>query len=156
MKICVFSDSHAYAANMIAAIELEQADCMFFLGDGAKDLQTVQERFPWLPIYAVCGNCDFMSGLEQLLRCEVEGVRIFAVHGHRSNVNYEYRMDTLASQAIEAGADIALFGHTHKQYLYENKGVTLINPGSIGRGYYPGYALLTIEDGKFDAELKTI
>ena len=156
MKACVFSDSHGYAANMINAIELEQPDLCFFLGDGERDIARIAQKYPDLPVYAVRGNCDFRSDLGKLLICVVDGVKIFMTHGHLSYVKYEYDLETLTSQAIEAGADVALFGHTHSQHLSENRGVTLLNPGSIGRGYYPGYAVLTIENGTCVPELKAV
>lgn len=156
MKICVFSDSHGYAGNMMTAIELEKPDLCFFLGDGERDIARVIEEYPDLPVYAVSGNCDFRTDLSSSLFCEVGGVKIFATHGHLSRVKYEYDLETLTSQAVEAGADIALFGHTHSQQLCESRGVTLLNPGSIGRGYYPSYAVLTIENGRYMTDLKTI
>ena len=156
MKICVFSDSHGYAGNMMTAIELEKPDLCFFLGDGERDIARVIEEYPDLPVYAVSGNCDFRTDLSSSLFCEVGGVRIYATHGHLSRVKYDYDLETLTSQAVEAGADIALFGHTHSQQLCESRGVTLLNPGSIGRGYYPSYAVLTIENGRYMTDLKTI
>jgi len=156
MKICVFSDSHGYADNMISAIHLEKPELCFFLGDGERDIEKVEERFPDIPVYAVRGNCDFRSTYKSSLICEVEGVRIFATHGHLSNVKYEYDLETLTSQAIEAEARIALFGHTHDQHLSESRGVTLLNPGSAGRGYYPSYAVLNIEKGSFTVDLKAM
>ena len=156
MKVCVFSDSHGYAGNMIAAIELEDPDLCFFLGDGERDIIKVGERFPDLPVYAVRGNCDFRTKLSSSLCCAAGGVTIFATHGHMSDVKYENGFDTLTSQALRAGARIALFGHTHSQHLSENQGVMLLNPGSAGRGRHPGYAVLTIENGKYRADLKSI
>ena len=156
MKVCVFSDSHGYAANMISAIELEKPDACLFLGDGERDLCKLEKKFPDLPVYAVRGNCDFGTELKNVLICVIEGVTIFMTHGHLSYVKYEYDLDTLTSQALEAGADIALFGHTHDQHISENRGVTLINPGSVGRGYYPAYAVLNIEGRRFTADLKSI
>ena len=156
MKACVFSDSHGLVGHMITAIELEKPDICFFLGDGERDLARLEDHFPDLPIYAVRGNCDFNTDLQRLILCNVEGVIIFATHGHLSNVKREDDFRTLIYQAKEAGADIALFGHTHYQYLAEHDGITLLNPGSAGYGYYPGYAILNIENGTFTAELRTI
>lgn len=156
MKACVFSDSHGYAGNMITAIELEKPDVCFFLGDGERDIAKLMEQYPDLPVYAVRGNCDFGTKFKSSLCCEADGVRIFMTHGHMSYVKYEYDLETLTSQAVEAGADIALFGHTHEQHLSESRGVTRLNPGSAGRGYYPAYAVLHIEKGKFRTELKAI
>lgn len=156
MKICVFSDSHGYADNMIAAIGLEKPDICFFLGDGERDIEKVEKIYPDLPVYAVRGNCDFRSTHSSSLICEVEGVRIFATHGHLSNVKYEYDLETLTSQACQAEARIALFGHTHSQHLSESRGVTLLNPGTAGLGYYSSYAVLDVENGNFNAELKGV
>ena len=141
---------------MISVIKLEKPDICFFLGDGERDLARLEDNFPDLPIYAVRGNCDFNTDLQRLILCNVEGVIIFATHGHLSNVKREDDFRTLIYQAKEAGADIALFGHTHYQYLAEHDGITLLNPGSAGYGYYPGYAILNIENGTFAAELRTI
>lgn len=156
MKACVFSDSHGYAGNMINAINLEKPDAVFFLGDGESDIAGIEEDFPGLTVYTVRGNCDFRSNRESTMVVTTDGVRIYMTHGHLSDVKYDSRLELLTSQALEAGADIALFGHTHRQHLSENLGVTLLNPGSAGRGWYPGYAVLTVNGGRFRAELKTI
>ena len=156
MKICVFSDSHGYAGNMVAAIELEKPDLLFFLGDGERDIAEIYDKYPALPIYAVKGNCDFSSALNNSICCSVGGVAIYMTHGHLYRVKYEDDLRTLTYHAKEAGARVALYGHTHYQELSENDGVTLMNPGSIGRGYYPSYGVLIIENGECRAELKAI
>lgn len=156
VKVCVFSDSHGYAENMIAAVELERPSACVFLGDGERDLDELMRRYPNITFYAVRGNCDIFSELNSALCFTIEGVRIYATHGHMSNVKIESRYDTLASQAVDAGAQIALFGHTHSQHHSVNHGVTLINPGQAGRGYYPCYAVLTLENGTFQTELKSM
>ena len=156
MKICVFSDSHGCAANLLAAVGREAPAFCFFLGDGERDLAALRERFPALPVEAVRGNCDLRSALPLTLSCAVGGVRLFAAHGHTLNVKYEPELDTLRGAARRAGASLALFGHTHRAYLAEREGLTLLNPGAIGRGAAPRYAVLTVEDGRFSAELKTL
>ena len=46
--------------------------------------------------------------------------------------------------------DAFLFGHTHKP-LIDRRGRTLfLNPGSVGKGLRPTYAVLTAEGGKLD------
>ena len=150
MKICVFSDSHGYKGYMADAIAFEQPDLCFFLGDGERDLGEIEEMFPKLKIYAVRGNCDFRTMLSSSLCCELGGVTIYATHGHLSAVKYEYDLETLTSQALEVGAEVALFGHTHRQHLSYNRGVMLLNPGTA---HYGDYAVLTIENGRCSAEL---
>lgn len=141
---------------MRAAIGLERPDACFFLGDGERDIDAIIEEFPGLPVYAVMGNCDFRSLRKSSILHRIGDLTIFATHGHNHYVKYDAELDSLTSDAADRGAQIALFGHTHRQHLSENRGVTLINPGSIGRGTYPCYAVINIAGGKFTADLKVL
>ena len=48
--------------------------------------------------------------------------------------------------------DAFLFGHTHKP-LIDRRGRTLfLNPGSVGKGLRPTYAVLTAENGRIDGQ----
>ena len=156
MKICVFSDSHGSAQPMIAAIEREQPQLCFFLGDGERDLTAVRTRYPDLPFYAVRGNCDANSGLSASLTCAVGGVRIFAAHGHQYNVKYEPALESLADAARDAGASVALFGHTHCSRMERQGELLLFNPGTVGRGAHPGYGLLYLDEGAVQAQLMAL
>ena len=156
MKICVFSDSHGYEGNMTAAIGLEDPAMIFFLGDGEREIEDICRLFPGLPAVAVSGNCDLRASLGISETYEAGGIRIFATHGHMYNVKYEWELETLTAAALRAGADVALFGHTHRQHLSENNGLLIVNPGSIGRSIYPCYAVLNIEGGKCRADLKVL
>lgn len=152
MKICVFSDSHGYADNMIQAITRESPALCFFLGDGERDLAAVHERFPSLGINAVRGNCDLRSSLPQSLICAVQGVRFFATHGHLYNVKYDPALQELFDAAGDAA--VALFGHTHRPYLKRREGMLLLNPGTAGKVPRASYALLTLCGETVQAEIK--
>ena len=154
MKICVFSDSHGYAGNMIKAIRLENPALCFFLGDGETDLVTLRGSYPDLPIYTVRGNCDLRSTQPLILNAVVSGFRFYAVHGHQHEVKYDDSVRELCYAALRADADVVLFGHTHLPYLDHHLGMEIMNPGSIGKVKNPSYGLLTIEDGKLSAEIR--
>ena len=141
---------------MIRAIAREKPALCFFLGDGERDLVQVQSRYPALPFYAVRGNCDWRSSLSASIVCTVGGVCVFATHGHLYEVKHEPDLDSLLRAAEEAGASLALFGHTHHAALEERGGITFLNPGSIGRSVRPAYAVLTLDRARFRAELKTV
>jgi putative phosphoesterase len=130
------------------------ADVVVHCGDSRDEIDEIRMEFPDKQYYCVKGNCDFGSMIPLTEEFTLEGVRFLACHGHMYNV--KYGLMNLLLAAKERQADIALFGHTHRQNLTENWGVTLLNPGSAGRGWYPGYAVLTIRDGRFKAELRTI
>lgn len=154
MKICVFSDSHGYAGNMIKAVRLENPALCFFLGDGETDLVTLRGSYPDLPIYTVRGNCDLRSTQPLILNAVVSGFRFYAVHGHQHEVKYDDSVRELCYAALRADADVVLFGHTHLPYLDHHLGMEIMNPGSIGKVKNPSYGLLTIEDGKLSAEIR--
>lgn len=80
-------------------------------------------------------------------------MRIFVTHGHLYGVKRD--LTALAGAAKDAGARLALFGHTHIQHLEERGGITLLNPGTAGRFGHSGYAVVEIKDGAFSCCLET-
>lgn len=160
MKILVFSDSHGSYDRLASAVRTHMAadgiDRIFFLGDGVRDISRLAEAYPDIPLTYVRGNCDGSSAsseerdgdpYEKLVT--VGGVRFLLIHGHKYDVKYS--LDDAAFRAIEAGADIVLYGHTHRQddsvIEIGSKKVRLINPGAVA-GFRPSYALLNIVSGE--------
>ncbi|MFP5527302.1 YfcE family phosphodiesterase [Peptococcus simiae] len=80
----------------------------------------------------VRGNCDadvdqmvIGQDLTQKVRlCHFGPLVIYAVHG------YEESLETRIQRALEAGANVLAWGHTHIKVLEEIEGLTLLNPGS--------------------------
>ena len=147
MELLIVSDSHGRVENIQSALErqVKAPDAILFLGDGARDF----DRFFVFdtPIWAVRGNCDWSSSdyadkTERLLH--LEGHTLLLTHGHEWGV--KGGLGALIAHAVDVGADIVLFGHTHKPTLQtiaagERIGKTtlsrpmyLFNPGSIGDG----------------------
>lgn len=163
MKIIAFSDSHGNVNLLRDAVEQAtrgaRIDACVHCGDGVRDLDAVapilRAHNPDIRLYAVRGNCDLgafdMPVLEQF---ELNGVRMFATHGHVYNVKTEYGALLCAAEA--RGAKVAFFGHTHRPLLEPAHGLYLINPGAICQ-HMPGniaYAQVTVEaDGKVRADL---
>lgn len=155
-RLCVFSDSHGFPDHMLRAIRKEAPDAVFHLGDGEGDLHQVRREFPDLPVYSVRGNCDLFSAAPALVRTEIGGKKIFAAHGHTYKVKYDRDYQTLRYAALEADARIVLFGHTHIPYHERVWGMEIVNPGSIGYGSRPGYAVVVIDGDRVTADLKRI
>lgn len=153
-KLCVFSDSHGCPEHMLRVIRQEAPDAVFHLGDGEGDLKAVRRAFPDLPLYQVRGNCDWASAAPALLRTEVEGQKVFATHGHLYDVKMGRDYQRLRYAALEADARLVLFGHTHIPYHDRVWGMELVNPGSIGYGARPSYAVVTIDGKAIAADLK--
>ena len=68
-------------------------------------------------------------------------------HGHKYNVKSSLLPITYKGK--EVGADIVLFGHTHRAYLDEIDGMTIMNPGSVS-----GYGIIEIIDDKICAKVE--
>lgn len=143
MKLLILSDSHGSAENMKKVIHIENPDAVFFLGDGQRDIQEVEQTFPSLRIHAVRGNCDYTSDRPDELLVTVDGLRVLLCHGHKYGVKHSY--DRLIRRGYMKRARLILSGHTHEAVIREKLGITLINPGSIGFYYEPTYAVAYTE-----------
>lgn len=152
MQVLVLSDSHGNVGHMVRAVARVQPDYVLHLGDCQRDLEKLRREFPALPMEGVPGNCDWGS-LDQPERLiELGGVRIFLLHGHTRNVKSSPMAAMYAAK--EYGAQVLLFGHTHRP-LVDNDGTLLtLNPGAAGDARNPTCGVVTIENGR--AEVKTV
>ena len=153
MNILVFADSHGDVDVMADAVGRWRPDQVLHLGDHFSDMVKLHLRFPEIPMQGVRGNCD-ASGSPEKLRLTLGGVTMLLVHGHRQGVKED--LERLYFTALEAEADLALFGHTHRPFLERRGELLIMNPGSIGRCPHPGYGLLLLEDGRAEGELRTL
>ena len=152
MKLCIFSDSHGRPEPMVQAVRMENPDMCLFLGDGLRDLTVLQREFPDMPIRCVQGNCDYDRSVPLRQVISVHGCTILLLHGHTCQVKQDPHLYLLRQEARDAGAAVALFGHTHSPYLEEGR-ILLLNPGSAARG---NYGILTVEDGICSAGLRRL
>ena len=148
MEFLIFSDSHGRTEGMELALErqIRRPDGILFLGDGLRDMTRLD--FDGGILYDVAGNCDWFSGLcggdsaptERIL--SLEGHTLLMTHGHLYGV--KGGQGALLSHAVEVGADLVLYGHTHIPHAScipagTQVGNTVLqhpihffNPGSIG------------------------
>ena len=152
IRVLVLSDSHGSEENVRWALEQNPAvDWVFHLGDGVGEQLLLRAANGVQNTACVAGNCDWYSDEPAQRVLEIGGVKLLLTHGHRYSV--KMRLDTLAYATEDAGAQIALFGHTHRQTKIDAQGVWLVNPGSVRNG---DYALLRINDGRVDVELRNL
>lgn len=144
-KYLVFSDSHGRNEKMLEIIAKQKdgLEGIFFLGD----IESGEDRFRNSisgPTYIVQGNCDWYSQAPQSQVVKLHGHTVAMTHGHRQHVNTG--VDMLKYWALEQGADIVMYGHTHVPFLEQSSELTVLNPGSISRprqsGFIPTYAVI--------------
>jgi len=152
-RIVVFSDTHGSfrAANRIVR-KNPSADLFIFLGDGENDIEQLKHLYPKKQILSVMGNCDAYSDApKELVYTAPNGVKIFAAHGNEYSVGSS--VQKIYYRALELGAQIVLFGHTHTRFYNYADGVHILNPGSAAcprDGLEPSYAFIDIlENGIF-------
>ena len=156
MKVAVFSDTHSNNELMFEAVRRCRPDAAIHLGDHDRDAVELRHEFPGMPVYSVCGNCDLMPLAPEKDVVQLGPVKAFITHGHLYNVNYG-RVDSLVYAAQEAGAQLAMFGHTHQVYYEQIGGVQVLNPGTAGRGRELTWALVEIFDnGAFACEIRRL
>ena len=151
MKILVFSDSHRSLGTMYDAIEKEQPETVFHLGDHLEDAESMETVFSDVDFYHVPGNCDYFTNAPASLTVVLDGVRIFLTHGHLFGV--KSGLGRLELEARRLGAQLALFGHTHRALLEEHDGLWLMNPGACGAGRAEYGQIITNGSGGFTAKL---
>lgn len=146
MKMLIASDVHGssyYCKLLVDAFYQEKADKMLLLGDllyhgPRNDLpkdyspKAVIEMLNALKDSILCvrGNCD--TEVDQMVLdfpvladyayVSVDGIDIFATHGHIFNENNLPKLKN---------CDMLLYGHTHIPVCKKVNRFTIINPGSV-------------------------
>jgi len=160
MEYLIFSDSHGKGRGMELALErqITRPRGIWFAGDGLRDV--TRAELGGIGLEYVSGNCDMFSAPDiyapEELLLSVGSHRVLLTHGHLYGVKSGY--GRLMLRAVEQGADIAVFGHTHEPFLMEipagetvgftelTRPLYLFNPGSIGHG--GSFGVLTLQDDK--------
>ena len=148
----IISDTHGNIGGMESLDNLfSECDIIIHLGDTSADGAKIARKYPD-KTYLVNGNCDPMPCGENELVIDLEGVKIFATHGHLYSV--KSTLAKLVKRAKELNCTLALYGHTHKAREDEIDGVTLINPGTLSRYSRQSYSYLVVNGDK--AVTKTV
>ena len=156
IKAAVFSDTHSSTALMLEAIRRYRPDVVIHLGDYERDAEVIRREFPEVALYNVCGNCDMVPSAPAEDIVPLGPVKAFITHGHLYNVDWG-DFSRLGYAALERGAVIAMFGHTHEALNDDFGSVKLLNPGSAGRGYEPTWAKVEVyKNGAVSTEISAL
>lgn len=146
MKILIISDTHKSHKNLELVLEREAPiDMLVHLGD-AEGKEDYIETLINCPLHLVSGNSDFFSELSREEEFFIAGYHVFITHGHYYYVGMGE--EHLKAEARGRGADIVMYGHTHKPALTIEDDLVTLNPGSISYprqdGRRPSYIIMEI------------
>ena len=146
----LISDTHGLMRSdvheALAGVEL-----ILHAGDvGGQDI--LDELALIAPVRAVFGNTDppDAPGLSAEILITIGGISIHVSHGH------ELGSPNPAKLAERYGADVVVYGHTHKQLVTNVGGRLVINPGAAGPRRFnlrPSVGRLTISERKAEVEI---
>lgn len=128
MKVAVIADTHGRYEHILPYLDPKEISYIIHLGDFVEDGKALHE-LSTIPLIIVKGNNDYLAYTEPEEICmELKDKQLYICHGHRVSV---YRgLDSLITRGKEHGADIILFGHTHRHYEDTIDDILILNPGS--------------------------
>lgn len=166
MKCLVISDTHGNSARLGEILAAERdAEVLFFLGDGVRDLEAALTEELNLTVLPVKGNCDIQSSfrsspLAKTDEVDLLGRRIVFTHGDLYAV--KFGTSRLAELARERRADVVLYGHTHhpaEDFVgVDGRGVYLFNPGAVAGSWdaLPSWGVLTLTESSVSFSVKRL
>lgn len=132
MRALIVSDTHGrHGALELVLKRVGHIDLLIHCGDVEDGEQEIRSLVD-CEVRMVRGNNDFFSSLESEMVFRIGSEWAFLTHGHKYRINY-FGVDNLQRAAMERGASIVIFGHTHCPVLYESGGMTIMNPGSLSQ-----------------------
>ena len=129
MKILIVSDTHGRDTALKHLLEqVKPIDMLVHCGDveGSEDyIRSLAQ----CPVHMVAGNNDFFCDLPKEEEFLIGKYRVLLTHGHYYYITMGAQM--IKEDAAARGFDIVMFGHTHRPYLEQDKGIVVLNPGSL-------------------------
>lgn len=147
MKVLIVSDTHGRDGTLKYLLEqVKPIDMLVHCGDveGSEDyIRSLAD----CPVHMVAGNNDFFCDLPKEEEFLIGKYRVLLTHGHYYYISMGTQM--IKEDAKARGFDIVMFGHTHRPYLEQDKGITVLNPGSLSyprqEGRKPSYMIMDLD-----------
>lgn len=159
MKVLVVSDTHGHEENLERALLVEApVNCLIHAGD-VEGQEDYFEVIAECPVHIVSGNNDFFSDLPREEEFMLKGHKVMLTHGHYYGVSMG--MERIIDEGRSRGAELVIFGHTHRPVIEQEADITVINPGSLTyprqMGRRPTYIVIEIgKDNVMHYEIKEL
>lgn len=148
MKILIVSDTHKKNNIYLRLVEkLSPLDMVIHCGD-LEGAEYLVDSSVDCEVHMVAGNNDFFSSAPLEDEFYIGNHRVLLSHGHHYYISMGNEL--IKDEARSRGADIVIYGHTHRPVVEWDEGILAINPGSLTyprqEGHSPSYCLMEIDD----------
>lgn len=147
MKVLIVSDTHRKNENFLKVLErVAPIDMLVHCGD-IEGSEYLISQAAGCPVEMVVGNNDFFSDLPREKEFYIGKYKVWLTHGHTYYVSMgnEY----LKEEARARGADIVMYGHTHRPVVDIEGGLAAVNPGSLTyprqEGRKPSFVIMELD-----------
>ena len=147
MKILVISDTHRQTGNYFKVIErIGGIDMIIHCGDVEGSEYEIKASVE-CPVIMVAGNNDFFSDLPREEYVDIGPYKVWITHGHTYYVSMGY--ERIKAEAALRGANIVIFGHSHRPLIDLEDEVIALNPGSLSyprqENKKPSYIIMELD-----------
>lgn len=147
-RVLVISDTHGRNDDIEGVLaQVGDVDYIIHCGDLERGEDYVRSLAK-CPMTIVSGNNDYYLDLPMDAEIEIEGIKIWIVHGHYYYVNMG--VEFLREEGKQRGVDVVMYGHTHVPHFEQEDGLTILNPGSLTyprqQGRKPTFLMMIIKD----------
>ena len=133
IRLLLAADIHGAVELLAEAAELaDPADLIVIAGDAGTDEAEIAAFLGDRPYVLVPGNNDYnlLRDLPETAAFSMGGLRFCVTHGHLQNVRDGVTPE-LVEFAKDRGADILIYGHSHKYSAERIDGIWFVNPGAV-------------------------
>ena len=157
MRVLIVSDTHGRHGGLDRALqEAGNIDMLIHLGD-VEGGETYIDAVADCDKHIIRGNNDFFSELPREEEFYIGSHKVFITHGHAYYVSLD--PEYIREEGKARGAEIVMFGHTHRPFFEDDNGIIVLNPGSLSfprqEGRKGSYMILEMdEDGGLEFSQK--
>ena len=129
MRVLIVSDTHGRHGGLDRALqEAGNIDMLIHLGD-VEGGETYIDAVADCEKHIIRGNNDFFSELPREEEFYIGSHKVFITHGHAYYVSLD--PEYIREEGKARGAEIVMFGHTHRPFFEDDNGIIAPNPGSL-------------------------
>jgi putative phosphoesterase len=160
MLIAIISDIHDNLANLTKTLGWcqQQGITQIICCGDTTTLATIKNlaQFPG-EIFLVSGNAELYENNELTVFKNIKyygETGLLELAGLKIGLTHEPRKIRHLIQLSQAPLDFIFYGHTHKPWLEQREGISLVNPGNLaGIFYQASFATLDPETKKLDLKI---